>query len=59
MKKDKYKIILVLIFILAILTRIIFISKTDIAAFQFDVGIKEDINKSINYESLYETFDKN
>lgn len=58
MKKDKYKIILVLIFMLAILTRIIFISKTDIAAFQFDVGIKEDINKSINYESLYETFDK-
>ena len=47
MKKDKYKIILVLIFILAILTRIIFISKTDIATFQFDVGIQEDYNKSI------------
>ena len=58
MKKDKYKIILVLIFILAILTRIIFISKTDIATFQFDVGIQEDYNKSIDYESLYETFDK-
>ena len=53
MKKDKYKIILILIFIIAILTRIIFISKTNIATFQFDVGIQEDYTKPIEYEKLY------
>lgn len=58
MKKDKYKIILILIFVLAILTRIIFINKTDIATFQFDVGIQNDYTKPIDYEGLYENFDK-
>lgn len=58
MKKDKYKIILILIFILAILTRIVFINKTDIATFQFDVGIQKDHSKLIDYESLYTNFDK-
>lgn len=58
MKKDKYKIILILIFVLAILTRVIFISKTNIAKFQFDVGIQKDYNEPIDYESLYENFDK-
>ena len=58
MKKDKYKIILILIFVLAILTRIIFISKTDIATFQFDVGIQDDYSQSIAYENLYNVFDK-
>ena len=58
MKKDKYKIILILIFLLAILTRIVFINKTDIATFQFDVGIQKDYGVPIDYEGLYENFDK-
>ena len=58
MKKDKYKIILILIFLFAILTRIVFISKTDIATFQFDVGIKKDYTKPIIYEEIYEKFDE-
>ncbi len=58
MKKDKYKIILILIFLLAILTRIVFVNKTDIATFQFDVGIQDDHSNPIDYEGLYENFDK-
>ena len=58
MKKDKYKIILILIFVLAILTRIIFISKTDIGTFQYDVGIRQSYDLPINYEEIYEKFDK-
>lgn len=58
MKKDKYKIILILIFVLAILTRLIFINKTDIATFQFDVGVQDDHSKPIDYESLYDNFDE-
>ena len=52
MKKDKYKIILILIFLFAILTRIVFISKTDIATFQFDFGVKKDYTKPIIYEEI-------
>ena len=58
MKKDKYKIILILIFLIAILTRIVFINKTDIATFQFDVGIQDNHSIPIDYEGLYENFDK-
>ena len=58
MKKDKYKIILILIFVIAILTRIVFINNTNIATFQFDVGIQKNYNDSIDYEGLYENFDK-
>lgn len=58
MKKDKYKVVLILIFLLAILTRIVFISKTDIATFQFDVGIQKDYSIPIDYDGLYENFDK-
>lgn len=58
MKKDKYKIVLILIFLIAILTRIVFISKTDIATFQFDVGIQDDYSIPIDYEGLYKNFDK-
>lgn len=58
MKIDKYKIILILIFVFAVLTRIIFIGKTNIATFQFDVGIQADNSKPIDYEGLYENFDK-
>lgn len=58
MKKDKYKIILILIFVLAILTRLIFINKTDIATFQFDVGVQDDHSKPIDYEGLYDNFDE-
>lgn len=58
MKIDKYKIILILIFLIAILTRIIFINKTDIATFQFDVGIQKNHSIPIDYEELYENFDK-
>ena len=58
MKVDRYKIIIMLIFVIAILTRVVFINKTDIATFQFDVGIQNDYNKIIDYEALYENFDK-
>lgn len=58
MKKNKYKIILILIFLIAILTRIVFINKTNIAKFQFDVGIQINQANQIDYEELYKNFDK-
>ncbi|MBR3614056.1 MAG: glycosyltransferase family 39 protein [Clostridia bacterium] len=58
MKKDKYKIVLILIFVIAILVRIDFIGKTNIATYQFDVGIQRDYSLPINYEELYDNFDK-
>lgn len=58
MKKDRYQIILITIFILAILLRIFYISKFNIAQFQFDFGIerKPMENLSLEYEMLYENF---
>ena len=58
MKKDKYKIILILIFVFAILMRVIFINKTNIAMFQFDVGIQKNYDEELNYDDLYENFDE-
>lgn len=58
MKENKYKIILILIFVFAILARVIFINKTDIATFQFDVGIRQNHTEPIDYEKIYENFDE-
>lgn len=57
MKKlyDKYKVILILIIFLAILIRLIFISKTDISNYQYDVGI-DDLNSAEDYNNLYKNF---
>lgn len=55
--KNKYKNILIAIFIIAILVRIIFICKTNISEFQFDFGIGE-LASEADYENLYENFDK-
>lgn len=55
--KNKYKNMLIAIFIIAILVRIIFICKTNISEFQFDFGIEELTSESA-YENLYENFDK-
>lgn len=55
--KNKYKNMLIAIFIVAILVRIIFICKTNISEFQFDFGIEELTSES-DYENLYENFDK-
>lgn len=55
--KNKYKNMLIAIFIIAILVRIIFICKTNISEFQFDFGIEELTSES-DYENLYENFDK-
>lgn len=55
--KNKYKNILIAIFIIAILVRIIFICKTNISEFQFDFGIGE-LTSEADYEDLYENFDK-
>lgn len=55
--KNKYKIILIAIFIIAILVRTIFICKTNISEFQFDFGI-EELTSEVQYDNLYENFDK-
>ncbi len=55
--KNKYKIILIAIFIMAILVRTVFICKTNISEFQFDFGIGELTSES-DYEKLYKNFDK-
>ena len=56
-EENKYKIILIAIFIIAILVRTIFICKTNISEFQFDFGI-EELTSEVQYDNLYENFDK-
>ena len=57
MKKviDKYKLILILIIIFAILIRICFIYKTNISKFQSDMGIGS-LNSEEDYDNLYHNF---
>lgn len=57
MKKviDKYKFILILIIIFAILIRINFIYKTDISKYQSDMGIGK-LNSEEDYDNLYHNF---
>lgn len=59
MKKDKYKIILIAIVLIAIIMRIFYISKFNIAQFQFDFGVEESPmeNVEIDYQYLLENFD--
>ena len=59
MKKDKYKIILIAIVLLAIIMRIFYISKFNIAQFQFDFGVEANPmeNTEIDYQYLLENFD--
>lgn len=56
MKKDKSKIILIAIIVLAILIRCVYVFKTNISEFQYDVGLLYD--NGFNYEDLYKDFDK-
>lgn len=55
--KDKYKFLLILIIIFAILIRIVFISKNTISDYQFDVGIGT-LEVEEDYNNLYENFEK-
>ena len=57
MKLEKYQKILILIMIFAILIRVIFIYKTNISDYQFDVGISK-YREQFNYEELYTKFDE-
>lgn len=57
MKLEKYQKILILIMIFAILIRVIFIYKTNISDYQFDVGISK-YGEKFNYEELYTKFDE-
>lgn len=58
MKKtyDKYKIILIMIFIFAILIRMLFVYKTNISEYQFDFGAG-NIETEDDYSKLYTEFD--
>lgn len=55
--KNKYKIILIAIFIIAIVIRTVFICKTNISELQFDFGIGE-LSSEEQYNNLYENFDE-
>lgn len=55
--KDKYKLILILIIVFAILIRIVFVCKNTISDYQFDVGIGA-INSEEDYNNLYENFEE-
>ncbi len=55
--KDKYKFILILIIVFAILIRIVFVCKNTISDYQFDVGIGA-INSEEDYNNLYENFEE-
>lgn len=53
--KDKYKIVVVLIIIFAILIRINYIYKTDISTYQSDMGIGDIVSEE-DYSNLYKNF---
>ena len=56
-KNKKYKILIIIVMIIAILLRLVFILKTDISTYQYDAGMKELYTEQ-DYENLYENFDK-
>jgi hypothetical protein len=55
--KDKYKIILIILMVLAIFIRIIFICKTNISDYQFDVGTGTLVSEE-DYDNLYKNFEE-
>lgn len=55
--KNKYKIFLIAIFIIAILIRTVFICRTNISDWQFDFGIGA-LDSEEKYDNLYDNFDK-
>lgn len=57
MKLDKYQKILVLIIVLAVFIRVVFICKTNISDYQFDVGVSK-FGELIQYEELYTNFEE-
>lgn len=60
MKKivDKYKVIRYIIILLAIIIRIIFINKSDIGLFQYDMGLYNYLTSEEKYDTVYTEFDE-
>jgi len=57
MKLDKYQKILLVIIIFAVIVRIVFVYRTNISDYQFDVGISK-FGELIQYENLYTNFEE-
>ena len=51
---SKYKIIIFIIIFIAIITRIIFVNKSDIGLFQYDMGLYNRLNNEEDYDNVYE-----
>ena len=55
---SKYKILICIIILVAILIRIIFVNRSDIGLFQYDMGLYNFLNSEENYNKVYTDFDK-
>lgn len=55
---SKYKIVICLIVLTAIITRIVFVNRSDIGLFQYDMGLYNTLNSEEDYDNVYENFDK-
>lgn len=55
---SKYKIIICIIVLIAIITRIIFVNRSDIGLFQYDMGLYNSLNTEADYDKVYTEFDK-
>lgn len=55
---SKYKILICIIMLIAIITRIIFVNRSDIGLFQYDIGLYNYLNSEENYDKVYTDFDK-
>lgn len=55
---SKYKIIICIIVFIAIITRIIFVNKSDIGLFQYDMGLYNSLKTEEDYDNVYTNFDK-
>lgn len=55
---SKYKIVICIIILTAIVTRIVFINRSDIGLFQYDMGLYNSLNTEEDYDKVYKDFDK-
>ncbi len=58
MKIRKYKIIICILILISICIRTIFINKSDIGLFQYDMGLYDNLKNEEDYDSVYTDFDK-
>lgn len=58
MKSIINKVLIYIIILMAIITRLVFVNKSDIGLFQYDMGLYNSLNSEEDYNRVYTDFDK-